>query len=51
MLAPFRMMVAQNAQAAENLLTMGGDPERVSTGGNLKSTSAPCPSTRRCWRV
>lgn len=42
-LAPFRMMVAQNAQAAENLLAMGSDPERVSTGGNLKSTSAPLP--------
>ncbi|MFC4668872.1 3-deoxy-D-manno-octulosonic acid transferase [Seohaeicola nanhaiensis] len=42
-LSVFRLMIAQNDEAAQNLRALGADPARVSTGGNLKSFSPPPP--------
>lgn len=39
----FDLMLTQNRQTADNLLAMGGDPDRIKVGSNLKSTSAPLP--------
>ncbi|MFT7596301.1 MAG: 3-deoxy-D-manno-octulosonic-acid transferase [Paracoccaceae bacterium] len=39
----FSLLLAQNHATADNLLAMGADPDRVTVGGNLKSTSAPLP--------
>ena len=39
----FRLFVTQNAAAADNLIRMGADPDRIVEGVNLKSTSAPPP--------
>lgn len=39
----FAVMLTQNRKATDNLLAMGADPGRVSTGVNLKSTSDPLP--------
>ncbi len=39
----FDLMLTQNRQVADNLLSMGADPARVEVGSNLKSTSAPLP--------
>lgn len=39
----FRLFITQNAAAADNLLRMGADPDRIVEGVNLKSTSAPPP--------
>lgn len=39
----FAVMLTQNRKATDNLLAMGADPGRLSTGVNLKSTSDPLP--------
>lgn len=39
----FALMLTQNPDARAHLLTMGADPGRVETAGNLKATSAPLP--------
>jgi len=39
----FDLMLTQNRQTADNLLSMGADPDKVEVGSNLKSTSAPLP--------
>ena len=39
----FDLILTQNQKTAENLLSMGADPERVKAGSNLKATSAPLP--------
>ena len=39
----FSVLLAQNRQAADNLVAIGGDPARVRVGVNLKSTSDPLP--------
>jgi 3-deoxy-D-manno-octulosonic-acid transferase len=39
----FSVMLAQNRDAADNLVAMGGDPARVRVGLNLKATSDPLP--------
>lgn len=39
----FTLFVTQNAEAADNLMRMGADPDRIVEGINLKSTSAPPP--------
>ena len=39
----FRVMLAQNRAARDNLLAMGAAPEKVVEGANLKATSAPLP--------
>lgn len=42
-LSVFRLMIAQNDEAAQNLHALGADPARISIGGNLKSFSPPPP--------
>lgn len=42
-LGQFALMLTQNQKTADNLLSMGADPDRVQVGSNLKSTSAPLP--------
>ncbi|MFK7754171.1 MAG: 3-deoxy-D-manno-octulosonic acid transferase [Sedimentitalea sp.] len=42
-LGRFTLMITQNQKSAQDLVSMGADPDRVRTGGNLKSTSAPLP--------
>lgn len=39
----FALLLTQNAEIAERLLSIGADPERVQVGSNLKATSAPLP--------
>lgn len=39
----FAIMLTQNRKSADNLVAMGGDPDRIRPGANLKSTSAPLP--------
>ncbi|WP_424986026.1 3-deoxy-D-manno-octulosonic acid transferase [Microbulbifer sp. S227A] len=39
----FALMLTQNAEIADRLLSIGADPARVKVGSNLKATSAPLP--------
>ena len=39
----FTVMITQNRKSADDLLAIGADPDRVRSGVNLKSTSAPLP--------
>ncbi|MEY8830600.1 3-deoxy-D-manno-octulosonic acid transferase [Sedimentitalea sp. XS_ASV28] len=39
----FDLMLTQNAEIADRLLSIGADPARVEVGSNLKATSAPLP--------
>lgn len=39
----FALMLTQNAEIADRLLSIGANPERVEVGSNLKATSAPLP--------
>ncbi|MBD0865122.1 MAG: 3-deoxy-D-manno-octulosonic acid transferase [Rhodobacteraceae bacterium] len=39
----FGVLLAQNRLSADNLVSVGADPDRVRVGGNLKATSDPLP--------
>lgn len=43
LLDQFSIILTQNRETADNLVSLGADPDRVRTGINLKSTSAPLP--------
>ncbi len=39
----FELMLTQNDEISDRLLSIGADPARLRTGSNLKATSAPLP--------
>ncbi len=43
LLGQFKVFLTQNKKTADNLLTMGADPDRVHAGTNLKAMSDPLP--------